>query len=282
MKTARAFDAARLPAPADGAPHSSASSCAVVSGSVISPVPDSQAFNGYPSVGKLFFKAEHAVPAFCTASVIGSSKPPAGGSMLILTAAHCYDGTVARLPYTDTDFAFAPAWNNGKSPLGLWAIGRIDVYQQWLECPVPLVNCHTDPIYDYAVMTVTPLNGKNIGAVTGTNGVAVNQPKQLSGVQIVGYSEHKVHPWRAVTKTVTTTSNKQVFRSGKAPGLGLGSSGGPWYESFGSGVGVIIGDTGGLDQGGPDSGVPSYSDFWDDSVLGLVKTAAQHECATCS
>jgi hypothetical protein len=67
--------------------------------------PGSEPFNGYSSVGKLFFKVENVRAEFCTASVINSYKPPPKGSMLILTAAHCLEGTFMRLPYIDTHFA---------------------------------------------------------------------------------------------------------------------------------------------------------------------------------
>lgn len=78
--------------------------------------------------------------------------------------------------------------------------------------------------------------------------------------------------------TVTVTKNGQPFRSGNASGLGEGTSGGPWYKSpVRNGVGLMIGDTGGWDQGGPNSGNPCYSDFWNGDFGGLVAAAAKKE-----
>lgn len=73
-------------------------------------LPDSRAFGGYPSVGKLFFDSQIGQMS-CTAEVINSPNPPKGGSGLILTAAHCVAGVVAGEPYADKNFVFAPLLN---------------------------------------------------------------------------------------------------------------------------------------------------------------------------
>jgi hypothetical protein len=40
---------------------------------------------------------------------------------------------------------------------------------------------------------------------------------------------------------------------------------------------VLIGDTGGFEQGGPSSGSPSYSDDWTGSFAAVVKAAVGFE-----
>jgi hypothetical protein len=133
-------------------------------------------------------------------------------------------------------------------------------------------------------MRVNPLHNTNIAAVTGANGWNSIEPKRLHDVQIVGYSENESVPWRANTNTITIYKHNQPFRSGNGRGLGPGSSGGPWFGSLkpSEGVGNIIGDTGGWDQGGPNGGDPSYSDYWNRYFAGLVHLAAKHECKKCS
>jgi len=246
--------------------------------------PGSQPFAGYPTVGKLFFKVEDVRSEFCTASVINSYKPPRTGSLLIMTAAHCVEGTFLRLPYIDKHFTFAPDWAHGHDPYKLWSIAKVYLVNKWLECPVPYMDCHTDPIYDYAIMRVEPLHAMSIASVTGADGWNSKKPKQLHNVQIVGYSENKSVPWRANTNTVTVVEHKQPFRSGNGRGLGPGSSGGPWFGSLKArqGVGILIADTGGWDQGGPNSGDPSYSDYWNHDFAELVHLAAIRECKKCS
>lgn len=101
--------------------------------------PDSQAFGGYPSVGKLFFESVIGQKS-CTAEAINSPDPPKAGSGLILTAAHCVVGVVAGEPYGDKDFVFAPKWANGKSPYGRWKITLHNVYvdDRWSR-PTPRI-----------------------------------------------------------------------------------------------------------------------------------------------
>jgi len=81
-----------------------------------------------------------------------------------------------------------------------------------------------------------------------------------------------------MTDTTTVTKHGQPFRQGDASGEGPGTSGGPWFKTaVKHGVGLIAGDTGGWDQGGPNSGNPSYSDSWNNDFYALVAAAAEHE-----
>ena len=238
-----------------------------------------QGFQGYPSVGRLFFKSDGVLSETCTASVIDNSgkKQPAGGTMLILTAAHCIEGTLLRAPYYSTDFAFVPDWSKGNEPFGTWSIKKYYIYEKWLECPFPPIDCHTDPAFDFAVMIVAPRKGVHVGAVTGGNGWADPAPGKVKNVRIVGYPANSAVPLLSLTDTTTVTEHDIHYRSGHTPGFGDGTSGGPWFKSKGtSGVGVIIADTGGFQQGG-DKPTPSYSDVWDSTFANLVAQARKDE-----
>jgi hypothetical protein len=73
--------------------------------------------NGYPTIGKLIFKADGVLPLNCTATVINGTAAPNRGE-LILTAAHCIEGTLGGIPYTSTDLAFSPMWHDNTNPYG--------------------------------------------------------------------------------------------------------------------------------------------------------------------
>jgi hypothetical protein len=236
-------------------------------------------FRGYPSVGRLFFKGDGVLSETCTASVINNSgkKQPKGGTLLILTAAHCIDGTLMRLPYYSTDFAFVPDWRKGKEQFGTWSIRKYYIYKKWLECPLPPMDCHTDPEFDFAIMIVAPRKGVHVGAVTGANGWVEPVPRRMKDIRIVGYPASSAVPLLSRTNTVTVTKNGISYRTGHTPGFGDGASGGPWFKSVESGgVGIIIGDTGGFQQGGDDP-TPSYSDVWDSTYANLVAQARKNE-----
>ena len=188
--------------------------------------PDSHAFDGYPSVGKLFFNSIIG-RRNCTAEVITSPKPLLkGGSDLILTAAHCV-------------------------------------------------------VFDYSLMIVSRSRGihHNLGYYTGWNGFYVGVNSGLSGVNIIGYSENSPKPLISTTDTFLFGVGSSWYLDGGAPGEGDGSSGGPWFGSLNAhrGIGILIGDTGGYHEGGPSSGVPTFSPLWTTNFLRLVEYARKRE-----
>ena len=75
-------------------------------------------FPGIPTVGALLIEG-HAEPA-CTASVVRSTH----GDVL-LTAAHCLGLTLRH------NLTFAPAYHDGKAPLGMWAVTRQFMPARW-------------------------------------------------------------------------------------------------------------------------------------------------------
>jgi hypothetical protein len=246
---------------------------------VRTPTDSGASFAGYPSVGRLFFEVDGVVSESCTASVIDNSgkEQPKGGTMLILTAAHCVKGTLLREPYYSTDFSFVPDWRKGSGPFGNWAIKKYYIYKKWLECPLPPIDCHTDPMYDYAILIVASKNNVHVGAVTGANGWVEPVLKNVPHVRIVGYPASSDVPLLSLANTVIVPKDGIQYRRGRTPGFGDGTSGGPWFKSIQSGgVGTIIADTGGYQQGG-DNPTPSYSDVWDTTFADLVDQAHKGE-----
>lgn len=110
-----------------------------------------------------------------------------------------------------------------------------------------------------------PLNGNSIANVTGANGFnTVNQPTSAQNVTIIGYPSSANEPLINVTNTTTVQESGEPFRTGSTPGFTIGCSGSPWFSSFNAAeqVGILLGETGGFEEGGPNSGTPSYPPVW--------------------
>ena len=239
-------------------------------------IPATSAINGYPSVGKFFYNIAGVGKLNCTASVIND----AGNNPkqeLVVTAAHCFKGLYAGLPYYSDDWLFAPEWHNNQFPYGKWAVKSVYIDSRWFGCG--FTGCHENPRYDYAVFVVDPQHGHGVGHYTGVNGWHINEPK-TANVRIVGIPGNSGKALVNVTKSTTVTINPGNYLARKAatPGFGDGSSGGPWFYSFNtsSGVGLLLGVTGGYESGGSTDS-PSYASYWTSDFASLVATAAKHE-----
>lgn len=231
-----------------------------------------------PTVGKLTFRVDGVVSLNCTATVIDGTAA-ANSEELIVTAAHCIEGTIGRIAYTSTSLAFSPMWHDGKNPFGTWTVKKAFLNSGWLTCRVPVADCETNQLYDYAVVVLSPKNGKGVGDVTGADGWSVNQPRTIASVAIAGIPATSPGTLVTTTNTDTVTESGEPFRRAATPGFTDGSSGGPWLRNFSTttGRGVLIGDTGGFQQGGPSSGSPSYSNYWTASFAAVVKAAVSFE-----
>jgi V8-like Glu-specific endopeptidase len=233
---------------------------------------------GNPTVGKLTYRVDGVLGLNCTATVINGSSS-ASNEDLILTAAHCIEGTFDGVPYTSTDLAFSPDWNNNTAPDGIWTVSKVFLNSGWMKCPVPVVDCGTNPLDDYAVLVLNRLNGRNIGNVTGEQAWSVNQPSSIGDVTIDGIPATSPNTLTTVTSTSTVTESGGQFRTAVTPGFTDGTSGGPWIEGVNAktGLGTVIGDTGGFEQGGPSSGSPSFSDVWNSAFASVVADAVKFE-----
>lgn len=255
--------------PAGGWPASAAQcisqtglSLAVGTSAPSTALPGSQA-DGYPAIGKLTFKADGVLGLNCTATVIQGTAATRNDD-LILTAAHCIEGTIGAIPYISTDLAFSPGFHDNQSPFGTWTPGKVFIDSGWMHCSIPLVRCTTDPKYDYAVLVLNPVNGKDVGDLTGAYGWSINEPAAIRDAAIAGIPATSPGLLVRVADASTVTESGGQYREAATPGLTDGSSGGPWIRDFNAktGSGVLFGDTGGFEQGGPSSGSPSFSDYW--------------------
>jgi hypothetical protein len=291
MKAVKGFDQAALSKldhfrrQSAGAGPTSAARCVSVAalsraapGTAPRAAPSTTASSGYPTIGKLTFSADGVLSLNCTATVINGTAAR-NNNELIVTAAHCIEGTANGVPYTSTHIAFSPMWHSNQNPFGTWTVRKIILDSGWMKCVIPLVDCSTNPLYDYAVIVLNPRKGKGIGAVTGSDGWHVNQPNIVKNVAIAGIPATSSDTLISVANTATVTEAGHPYRKATTPGLTDGSSGGPWLQNFSTrtGRGVLLGDTGGYQQGGPSSGSPSYADYWTSKFSALVKAAVSYE-----
>jgi V8-like Glu-specific endopeptidase len=192
------------------------------------PGPTARSFAGTPTVGAIF-KSATSTDHTCTASVVDS---PQGN--LLITAAHCLKGTGRGL-------VFAPAFHNGISPDGRWAVTAIHLSPGWLK--------GQSTLRDYAFLTVAPrrIDGKltEIQQVTGANRLASTAPAAGTEVTVPAYNDGAKNPITCTAKLafdgVYPTFNCNPYVDG--------ASGSPFlvHTRFGT---EVVGVIGGLHQGG--------------------------------
>ncbi|MDT2007893.1 trypsin-like peptidase domain-containing protein [Rhodococcus opacus] len=197
-----------------------------------------------PRVGPLFLAGTPI--HVCTGSVLDS----ADGD-LVLTAAHCIAGSGGAL-------SFAPGYDRGVSPFGLWTVSQIYVDPAWLESQ--------DPQHDYAVLRVAPAGATlpmSVESAAGGGFELAATPATASTVTVTGYPTFGDGPVSCTAATTSTDSYPTVV----CDGLGEGTSGGPW--AVGSRVVALVG---GLDHGGCTDSV-SYSPTFGPGALALLDRA---------
>jgi hypothetical protein len=186
-----------------------------------------QHFDGMTSVGVLFGKG--STSPGCTASVVSSPKGD-----IIITAAHCMSGTGAGL-------TFAPGYENGKDPYGLWTVTAAYGASGWIS------SGDTSDDFAFLVVADKTVNGKqeSLQSVVGGNTLG-SAPASGATVTIPAYGQG------AYTTPITCTTT--ALYDGSFPQFNCtpyedGSSGSPWLEETSDGD-VLVGIIGGLHQGG--------------------------------
>jgi V8-like Glu-specific endopeptidase len=213
--------------------------------------PTATTSTGTPTVGALFptgVSGKHT----CTASVIASPT-----HNLILTAGHCVSGTAA-------GWSFAPGYDDGATPYGVWTVQHAYVAPQWQ-------STH-DTQDDYAILQVArqTRHGRSVGIqdVTGANLLAT-APQTGQKITDVAYNDNANAP---VTCTVPTyrTDGYPSFNCDDYLG---GSSGSPWLAPVpGTHLTAVHGVIGGLHQGGCFS-YTSYSSGFTPAIYSVYARA---------
>jgi hypothetical protein len=214
--------------------------------------PTATSFAGTPTVGPLFrngLTSRHG----CTASVVASP-----GRNLILTAAHCVSGTAA-------GWLFAPGYDDGATPYGVWTVTAAYVDPQWISSQ--------DPQHDYAILRVAAQQrGSHMAQVqdvTGGNLLGL-APRPGQRVTDVAYNAGiDDQPIKCAVRVYYTSG----FPSFNCHGYVGGSSGSPWLVAVPhTHLSFVVGVIGGLHQGGCFE-YTSYSSAFRADVYGLLLRA---------
>lgn len=216
--------------------------------------PTATPFDGTPRVGPLFASGTQSAHG-CTASVLASPTRD-----LILTAAHCINGTGAGM-------RFAPGYNQGATPYGVWTVTRVYVDPAWIAAQ--------DPSRDYAILHVAKKRSAHrpigIEDVTGGSplGTAPEDGEQITDIAYnAGLDDQPI-------KCTTPVRRATGVPSFNCHGYAGGSSGSPWLSGAPDTDGTaVLGVIGGRYQGGCFE-YTSYSSPFDSSVTALLQRAEQ-------
>ncbi|HEY7049213.1 MAG TPA: hypothetical protein VH373_18485 [Jatrophihabitantaceae bacterium] len=206
--------------------------------------PTATSFAGTPLVGPLFFSATSAGHG-CTASVLESPTRD-----LIITAAHCIEGTGAGIQ-------FAPGYDRGATPYGVWTVTEAYVDPGWVATQ--------DPRRDYAILRVAG----HVQDVTGGS-LLGRAPRPGERITDIAYNAGiDDQPIRCTVPTYLTDG----FPSFNCHGYVGGSSGSPWLSTVpGTKISIVHGVIGGLHQGGCFE-YTSYSSPFEPSIYGVYARA---------
>lgn len=201
-----------------------------------------------PAIGALFSPGTDGDPDHhCSAVVVHS---PHGD--LIATAAHCVYAGGFR-----TNLAFAPGYQDGVAPYGVWVPTRIDVDPRWTE--------DQDPDHDVAFIRLRRPGhpGQRLEDVTGAETIAF-RPELPAPARLVGYPNGSDQPLDCRNTARAAGPTQLRFDCADVPN---GTSGGPVLTDGHTLIGVV----GGRDGGGDDE--TSYSSYFGDAVRALYERA---------
>lgn len=236
---------AAIGADAQHAPHPTAAHMTMADAG--GPIPTAQSFRGVSTVGTIF-RSGMSGPHKCTASVIASRHHD-----LVLTAAHCVYGTTQ-------GWQFAPGYDNGRTPYGVWTVAAVYVSPAWSD--------RRDDQHDYAILRIQAKqhNGHREGIqdVTGANRLAL-APRAGDDVTTIAYNGDDNRPVRCTVPAYYY----QQYPAFDCHDYRGGSSGSPWLHR-----GTVVGLIGGLHQGGC-SEQTSYSSKFRADIDALLQRAEQ-------
>ncbi|RAG81416.1 hypothetical protein DN069_33110 [Streptacidiphilus pinicola] len=217
-------------------------------------------FTGASSTGIIVYASQDLTTHYCTASVVDSTH-----GNLIIMAAHCNPGSW---------MAYVPKYQHGaaQQPYGIWAVTKV-----FKDSHYSGIGSGSD--YDYAFAQVADNSkGQTVQSVTGGNWLS--HPSTYSMyVTALGYPKISADSADEAIRCHPSypTSHLSGYRQMVLYCTGFygGTSGGPWLLGFNGNTGYLVGITGGLDTGGPNSWT-SYSPFFDSRVFTLFNWAETH------
>jgi V8-like Glu-specific endopeptidase len=216
--------------------------------------PTATSFAGVSTVGPIFRQGVTGRHG-CTGSVVASPTRD-----LVLTAAHCVTGTGA-------GYQFAPGYDNGSTPFGVWTVTHAYLDPSWIK--------DQDPQHDYALLQVAyqAKGRRQVGVqdVAGAN-LLGTAPRTGDRVTDVAYNAGtNDQPIKCSVPTYATDG----YPAFNCHGYVGGSSGSPWLSHVrGLPAPVVRGVIGGLHQGGCFE-YTSYSSAFRLDVYGLLYRAVR-------
>ena len=170
------------------------------------------------AIGKLFTSA-----GSCSASVIS-------GNNIIVTAAHCCWNRSSTPPNWIGGWSFAPGYNNGSAPYGVFT---------WADAKVPTSWINNGDIHsDVCVIKLNPdASGHPVTYYTGWLGRSWNYPPSQP-MHAFGYpgnigGGNNLESCAAQSSAQPANCGSGVLNM--ACSMTYGSSGGPWIRDYGSG-----------------------------------------------
>jgi V8-like Glu-specific endopeptidase len=185
---------------------------------------------------------------FCTASVVHSPY-----RNLIVTAAHCLDGSAE-------DLEFVPGYRDGRAPYGVCKVGRRFLPDGWAK--------GQDEDSDVAFAVVADRgDGKGVEDVVGGNRFVTGTATGATAVTATGYPNSRETPISCTNKPTAHSRSQQRI---ECPDFSGGTSGSPWVNGDGEVVGIL----GGHEEGGATADV-SYSVVLGAEAAELYRDAAR-------
>ena len=185
--------------------------------------------------GRAFWSCRPNVLSSCSASVV-----PSTSGDVIVTAAHCAYDTSESKWLADCNWIFVPGYSNGTAPYGRWPARQVAVLGRWLRK-------NPDYNYDVSFLALSPLNGKHIAQVTGTQGLGFNQLRSQA-THTFGYPSNiagglLLQSCLGMPVAPPSTLNGYFGQGLPKCQMGTGCSGGPWLQRLNqtSGVGIVSG-----------------------------------------
>lgn len=192
------------------------------------------------TVGRLYL-SKNGEPLVCSAAIVNSDS----GS-LVATAAHCV-WDYAGADEWASNVLFVPGDSGGDAPHGRWAAERMYAPTEFIESAG--VNEDGGVVgdgwaYDFAFLRMRPLDGQQIQAALGAQGIAFGEPAE--GLLVIGYPTAPPFDGTTMRYCASPSWVEGAFGTYSIPcSMTPGCSGGPWFTRFDpqTGTGYLVATT---------------------------------------
>jgi len=180
----------------------------------------SQSVSASPGVGRIFFTDANGGDHSCSGAAVNN--PTAN---MVATAGHCVHPGDNSTWFTN--WVYVPYYDYGYDPYGMWTAKNFTSVKGWTKWGFVW--------WDFAFVTMHPLQGKKLVHVTGGQGISFNFPKQLS-VTLLGYPGLPPYDggWQHYCQGTTVALAQRI---GLDCPMTKGASGGPFLRAYDNSTG---------------------------------------------